>query len=57
MSEVVASALEQLQATANELKIQTKINASQESRLRFAGILSLMALCLSLAALVIAFRM
>lgn len=57
MGEVVASALEQLQATANELRVQTELNESQESRLRFAGIFSIIALCLSVAAIVFAFMM
>jgi hypothetical protein len=54
MGEVVASALEQLQATANELRVQTELNESQESRLRFAAIFSVIALCLSVAAIVFA---
>ena len=54
MGEVVASAMEQLQATANELRVQTELNESQESRLRFAGIFSVIALCLSVAAIVFA---
>jgi hypothetical protein len=54
MGEVVASSLEQLQATVNELRVQTELNESQESRLRFAGIFSIIALCLSVAAIVFA---
>lgn len=54
MGEVVASAVEQLQATANELRVQSELNESQESRLRFAGVFSIVALCLSVAAIVLA---
>lgn len=54
MGEVVASALEQLQATANELRVQTELNESQESRLRFSAIFSVIALCLSVAAIIFA---
>ena len=54
MGVVVASAMEQLQATANELRIQTELNQSHESRLRFASVLSVIALCLSVAVVVFA---
>jgi hypothetical protein len=57
MGEVVASALEQLQATANELRVQTELNESQESRLRFLAIFSVISLCLSVAAIVFAVMM
>lgn len=54
MGEVVASAMEQLQATANELRIQTELNEARESRLRLAVLFSVIALCMSVAAIVFA---
>jgi hypothetical protein len=53
MSEVVQSTVEQLQATANELRIQYELNQSKDSRLRFTGIVSTIALCLGVASIVI----
>jgi hypothetical protein len=54
MGEIVASTVEQLQATANELRVQSELNESRESRLRFAAILVVAALCLSGVAIVLA---
>lgn len=53
MGEVLAGAMEQLQATADALRLQSEINGSLESRLRNARILAMVALCLSVAALVV----
>lgn len=53
MGEVVTSAVEQLQATANELRVQSELNESRKSQLRFAGIFSIISLCLSIAAIVL----
>lgn len=54
MGKVLTSAAEQLQATAQELRIQSELNESQKSRLRLAGIVATSSSCLSVAAIVIA---
>ena len=52
MGEVVAGAMKQLQATAEELRVQSEFNATKESRLRWAFIVSMVALCMSAATMV-----
>jgi hypothetical protein len=54
IGEVLANAMEQLQATAQELRVQAELYESQRSRLRFACIFSVLALLMSAAALLLA---
>ena len=54
LGNVLASAMEQLQATAQELRVQAELNESQRSRLRLACIFSALALVLSVVALLVA---
>ncbi|MEI6606861.1 MAG: hypothetical protein WCP35_16240 [Verrucomicrobiota bacterium] len=52
---VLADAMEQLQATAQELRAQAQVYESQRSRIRLACILSVLALLMSAASLLLAF--
>ncbi len=54
MGKVLTSAVEQLQAAAQELRIQSELNESHESRLRLAWIVAISSSCLSVAAIVLA---
>jgi hypothetical protein len=54
MGEVMTSAVEQLHATANELRVQSELNEAQEFRIRVFGIFSVVSLCLSVASIVLA---
>jgi len=53
MGEVVAGSVKQLQAMAEELRVQSEFNATKDSRLRWALICSIAALCMSAAAMVV----
>jgi hypothetical protein len=54
IGKVVTSAVEQLQATAQELRIQSELNESHESRLRLIWILITVSSSLSVAAIIVA---
>jgi len=54
MSQVLASAMEQLQATAQELRVQAELYESRRSRLRLACVLSVLATAVSVLALLLA---
>jgi len=51
---VLANAMEQLQATAQELRAQTELYQSQRARIRLACIFSAVAMAMSAAALLLA---
>ncbi len=55
MSKVVAASIQELQATVEELREQAEVNRSLTARLRQARILSIVATCVALVALVLAF--
>ena len=54
MSQVVAASVQQLQATAEELREQAEVNRSLTARLRQARIFSIVATCVALVALLLA---
>jgi hypothetical protein len=53
MSQILASSMEQLQAAAEALRVQSEQNEAREGRLRTAMIIAVLASCLSAAALTI----
>jgi hypothetical protein len=54
MSQVVAGSVEQLQAAAQELRVQVDLNESRQKKLQLALMGSILAAVLSFAALIVA---